>query len=125
TVDGTVLRGSTAHVFINPAVFDRLGPTAAQIVVSHEATHVATGGAVSSMPQWLIEGFADYVALHALNVPTSVSARQIISEVQKDGPPPKLPTSADFAGGAPDLGATYEAAWLACRQIADEFGQEA
>ena len=31
--------------------------------MSHEATHVATDATFASMPTWLLEGFADFVAL--------------------------------------------------------------
>ena len=124
TVDGSVTRGQATHVLLNPEVFGRLGPTAAQIVVSHEATHVATDAAVTAMPQWLAEGFADYVALRDTKLPVAVSASQILAEVRKNGPPRALPTSADFSGDNAALGATYESAWLACRLLAQEYGEQ-
>ena len=37
------------HVFVNPEVFDRLQPTGAQVVLSHEAVHVATDAARSDV----------------------------------------------------------------------------
>jgi hypothetical protein len=123
TVDGSVARGGATHVLLNPEVFGRLGPQAAQIVVSHEATHVATDAAVASMPQWLSEGFADYVALRDVDLPVSVSASQVLAEVRKNGSPRKLPASADFSGDNAALGATYESAWLACRLLAQEYGE--
>ncbi|HSV40716.1 MAG TPA: hypothetical protein VLI04_18290 [Nocardioidaceae bacterium] len=125
TVDGTVVPGGTSHVLLNPDVFDRLGPRAAQIVVSHEATHVATDGAVSAAPQWLVEGFADYVALRDSDLSVGVSAGQALAEVRKNGPPAKLPAPADFSGQNANLGAMYESAWLACRLIAEEYGEQA
>ncbi len=124
TVDGSVARGGATHVLLNPDVFGSLGPRASQIVVSHEATHVATDAAVSAMPQWLSEGFADYVALRDLDLPVSVSAGQILAEVRKSGAPKKLPTSADFSGENTALGASYESAWLACRLLAQTYGEQ-
>jgi hypothetical protein len=44
------------HVFVNPEVFDRLQPTGAQVVLSHEAVHVATDAARSDVAPWLLEG---------------------------------------------------------------------
>ena len=123
TTDGGVTRGLANHVLLNPDVFSRLGPQAAQIVVTHEATHVATDGAVSSAPDWLVEGFADYVALRDSGLPVSVSAGQILAQVRKDGPPAKLPTPSEFGGENAGLGATYESAWLACRLIAEDYGE--
>ncbi|HET7690244.1 MAG TPA: hypothetical protein VFK41_07695 [Nocardioidaceae bacterium] len=125
TVDGSVVRGSSSHVLLNPTVFDRLGPRAAQIVVTHEATHVATEGAVSSAPQWLVECFGDYVALRDSELPVETAAGQILSDVRKNGPPPQLPTSSDFSDREGRLGAMYEAAWLACRLIAETYGEDA
>ena len=37
--------------------------------MSHEAVHVATEAARSTMPLWLLEGFADYVALRDVDLP--------------------------------------------------------
>ncbi|MFT4011096.1 MAG: hypothetical protein QM655_13755 [Nocardioidaceae bacterium] len=124
TADGSARRLAPEHVLLNPEVFDKLGPEAAQIVVSHEATHVATAGATATMPQWLIEGFADYVALRDLGVPVQTSASQILAQVRRDGPPRRLPTDADFAGDSTELGADYEAAWLAAKLIADRYGEQ-
>ena len=42
---------------------------------------MATGAAVSSSPTWLLEGFADYVALADVDLPVSLSASQILGEV--------------------------------------------
>ena len=53
--------------------------------MSHEATHVATGAALSTMPTWLLEGFADYVALAHVDLPVSVTASQILGQVRKHG----------------------------------------
>lgn len=124
TTDGSSGRGAPEHVLVNPEVFDELGPNAQQIVISHEATHVATAGATSPMPQWLIEGFADYVALRDLDIPVQTSARQLLAEVRRDGAPARLPTDRDFTGGSADLGADYEAAWLAAKFIAERYGEQ-
>ena len=40
---GSQAPGSPVHVFVNPDVFDHLRATGAEVVMSHEATHVATG----------------------------------------------------------------------------------
>ena len=55
TVDGSLAPGSPVHVFVNPRVFDGLGPRGSQVVLSHEATHVATRAVFSTMPSWVIE----------------------------------------------------------------------
>lgn len=123
-VDGSLERSAPVHVFVNPAVFDPLGPRAAQVVISHESTHVATAGTTAVVPGWLLEGFADYVALARSGIPVRTAAAQILAEVRRDGPPTRLPTAEDLAPTAPGLGATYEEAWLANRFIALRYGEE-
>jgi hypothetical protein len=125
TVDGSMSSSSPVHIFVNPVVFGRLGEDGSQIVMSHEATHVATDAATSTMPLWLLEGFADYVALARTDLPVSVTASQILAEVRQGGPPRKLPGAADFNPSNKLLGTSYEAAWLACRFLAQEYGEGA
>jgi hypothetical protein len=125
TVDGSLLPSSPAHIMVNPKVFTRLGDQGSQIVMSHEATHVATDAATSSMPMWLLEGFADYVALAHVDLPVSVTASQILAEVRRGGPPAHLPASDEFDPSNKALGASYESAWLACRLLAEKYGERA
>jgi hypothetical protein len=122
TVDGSRSRRSPSHVFVNPDVFDPLRPRGAQVVITHEATHVATGAATSAAPIWLVEGFADYVALSAQRIPLHAAAARIIALVRRDGVPRHLPGTAEFATGAHHLEARYESAWLACRLLAQDAG---
>ena len=123
TVDGSLSPSSPTHISVNPPVFGKLGDDGAQIVMSHEATHVATDAATSSMPVWLLEGFADYVALAHVDLPVSVTASQILRDVRNDGPPEALPGGDNFDPANQDLGAVYESAWLACRFLAEEYGE--
>jgi hypothetical protein len=123
SVDGSLARTSPVHVFINPQVFAGLGPRGSQVVVSHESTHVATGATFASMPTWLLEGFADYVALVHSGIPVATAASQILSRIRKDGPPDHLPTTAELDPSANGLGATYEEAWLATRFIGRQYGE--
>lgn len=126
TADGSLAPDAPVHVFVNPVIFDQLRPTGSQVVMSHEAVHVATDAATNNtMPLWLLEGFADYVALLDIDLPVSTTAGQIIHRVRQDGPPAALPGSAEFDTTTTHLGATYESAWLACRLLADRGGQAA
>ena len=124
TEDGSLSSGAPVRVFINPGVFDKLADRGAQVVMSHEATHVATGATFVSMPTWLLEGFADFVALNHAGVPVSLAARQILARIRAKGLPSGLPTAGDLQPTANGLGATYEEAWLACRFLAERFGQQ-
>lgn len=124
TVDGSMAPSSPVHIMVNPDVFGKLGAQGSQIVLSHEATHVATNAATANMPLWLLEGFADYVALARSDLPVSVTASQIIARVRKDGPPRTLPGSHDFDPSNKALGTSYEAAWLANKLFADTYGEK-
>jgi hypothetical protein len=111
---------TAARIVVNPQLYPRLGETGAQVVLTHEATHAATGAAATMAALWLVEGFADYVALADEPVPLDVAAAQILSRVRRDGPPADLPGSKEFSHAHGALGAAYEAAWLACRMIAEQ-----
>ncbi len=123
TVDGSDDAAAPEHIFVNPPVFDPLGDRGSQVVLSHEATHVATAAAASSMPTWLVEGFADYVALRDVDLPVRVTAGQVLARVRRAGPPARLPGAAEFDARGPGLGASYEAAWLACRLLVRTYGE--
>ncbi len=123
SVDGSLVPGSPVHVFVNPAIFDTLRRRGAQVVMSHETTHVATRAAFASMPTWLVEGFADFVALDHAGVPVQVAARRYLAKIRRHGLPTHLPTATDLSPTAPGLGATYEAAWLACRYLGNRYGE--
>lgn len=114
-----------AYVLLNPAVWSGLGPAAAQVVVTHEAVHVARGATATAAPLWLVEGFADYVALRDVPVPPRRSAAAYLQRVRTEGLPTALPTEADFDARTSGLGATYEAAWLLARTIARAAGEGA
>ncbi|QZY28019.1 hypothetical protein [Nocardioides coralli] len=123
--DGDTDRGRSAHVFLNPDRMETLEPLGAQVVVSHEAAHVALGATESRLPVWLAEGMADYVALRDVPLPVTTTAAQVIRQVREEGPPRTLPGDAEFDDASQHFGAAYEAAWLACRLLADRVGERA
>ena len=125
SVDGDVSEDAPVHVFVNPEEMDRLRRTGAQVVMTHEAVHALTGAPTSRAPVWLVEGFADYVALRDVDLPLTRTAAQVIARVQRDGLPSELPTAAEFDVTAPHLGAAYEAAWLVCDALVDLAGEQA
>jgi hypothetical protein len=123
--DGSTVPGRPVHVFLNPEVYRGLKRLPAQVVMSHEAVHALTDAPASGAEPWLVEGFADYVALRDVDLPITRTAGQIIQQVRKAGVPAALPSRADLDSQAPHLGAAYEAAWLVCVTLADHGGQEA
>ncbi len=124
TPDGDFTDVSAAQVYLNPDVYGPLSPAAQEIVLAHEATHIATEAIRTSMPLWLSEGFADYVALRDNPRPVSELAGQVLAEVSDDGPPRGLPGPEDFDGSDEGVGAAYEGAWLAVRLLAEQYGEE-
>lgn len=110
-------------VVLNPAEFERMDPRGSQIVVTHELTHALTGVVGTSAPTWLVEGFADWVALHDDTAPLTTSAGALLTQVAQSGPPEALPTDEDLAG--PASGAAYQGAWLSLVVLAQEHGGDA
>jgi Peptidase of plants and bacteria len=125
TADGSLSPRSLTMVDLNPTAFDRLGPEAGQVVLSHEATHAMTHAVTSRVPAWLTEGFADYVALRDTGLPPKAIANGFLGQVRKHGAPSRLPSQGAFQVGIPRLGHAYEAAWLACEMIARRYGRAA
>lgn len=126
SVDGSLAPRSPVHILVNPVELGRLRPTGAQVVMSHEAAHVATDAPrTNDTPLWLLEGFADYVALRDVPLPVSRTAAQIIEQVRSDGPPDALPGTTEFDIRATHLGAVYESAWLVCTVLAERAGEGA
>ncbi len=124
TVDGSTSSRSPVQVVVNSSVLDGLGSQGQQVVISHEAVHVATDAATTSMPLWLMEGFADWVALDGTRLPDSVTAGAVLGKVRSDGAPARLPGEVEFDAQGDQFGTSYEAAWLAVRYLAETYGPE-
>jgi hypothetical protein len=113
------------RVVINPAAFGTLGSLGRRVVLTHEMTHVATRAtSVRPVPIWLSEGFADYVAYQATPVPTTIVASDVLDDVRAGKMPEALPDDSDFDASKGDIASSYEGAWLACRMIAERYGEK-
>jgi hypothetical protein len=114
------------RVIISPGTFGRLNDLGRDVVLTHELTHVATGGARDGRtPLWLIEGFADYVGYRKTKVGVRSAARELRREVTTGHLPTALPGQDAFGGDSPRLSQSYQEAWLACRMVADRYGEAA
>ncbi|MFV2209813.1 hypothetical protein ACFHW2_06280, partial [Actinomadura sp. LOL_016] len=112
------------RVVVSPATFGRLNDLGRRVVLTHELTHVATGGARDdTTPLWLIEGFADYVGYRDAGIGVRDAAAELRREVAAGRLPARLPAPDDFAGDARRLSQSYQEAWLACRMIAERYGE--
>jgi hypothetical protein len=121
-LDGGGNASAGAVIVLNPAVFATMDRRAAQVVLTHEATHVLTKAVGTRAETWVVEGFADFVALHDDSASLSLSAGQILAEVKAGGGPKHLPTAADFSATEHGLGAVYESAWMIFRMLAATYG---
>lgn len=113
------------RITINPGNWSKVDSRGASIVLTHELTHVATAAVTGvQTPKWLSEGFADYVAFHDSGVSVHAVARELAAQVHRSGFGDELPTDRAFRGSAMHLASAYEQGWLACRYIADRYGQQ-
>jgi hypothetical protein len=124
TADGSIRDGAPVRVVLNPTQVASMADPGLRVVLSHEATHVATGAPLDEGPLWLTEGFADYVALRGLRS-TPSATRAAARLVRAEGLPSGLPDAADFASSGSRLEAAYEESWLACRVVVDRAGERA
>ena len=125
SVDGSATPRSPVHVFVNPDATKGFRRAGAQVTMSHELVHLATAAVGSPVEPWLLEGFADYVALREVSLPDRVTLARAIQDVQENGVPRTLPGARDFGVRGRTLQARYEQAWLACWIIAERRGEAA
>ncbi|MFJ3964191.1 hypothetical protein [Streptomyces sp. NPDC090036] len=116
------------RVVVNPEGWSELSPAGRAVVLTHEVTHVATRAATTAItPLWLSEGFADWAAYRAGPATPEQAAPALARAVRRGDVPGELPGARDFAfGGDPEaLARAYEGSWLACRMIAERWGEAA
>ncbi|KUL37793.1 hypothetical protein ADL22_20635 [Streptomyces sp. NRRL F-4489] len=114
------------RVIVNPDAYEELNDLGRTVVLTHETTHVATRAVTTpATPLWLSEGFADWVAYREVRRRPATTAPELSRAVAAGGPPARLPADADFGfrGGAERLAEAYEGGWLACRMIAERWGE--
>jgi outer membrane murein-binding lipoprotein Lpp len=114
------------RIIINPDAYGVLGTFGRQVVLTHETTHVATRAYTSAAtPMWLSEGYADWVGYRRTGRTAAQAAPELQQAVRQGGLPTALPDDADFGFSqqADPLAEAYEGGWLACRMIADDWGE--
>ncbi|WP_433497116.1 peptidase MA family metallohydrolase [Sphaerimonospora sp. CA-214678] len=123
-VTGLAALAGVDRVIVEPSGFARLSAAGRRVVITHELTHVATEAATAGhLPVWLVEGFADYVGYLDSGLAAGAVAAELAADLRAGAPPRALPGRADFAAGSPRRAQAYEEAWLACRYIAERFGE--
>ncbi|MFG1701727.1 hypothetical protein ACFLIM_00915 [Nonomuraea sp. M3C6] len=124
-LDGLAAVADGGRVIVVPEFFAMLNPTGKDVVLIHELAHVVAG--TDRLPVWLYEGFADYVGYRDAGLPVKTAAAELAAEVRAGHVPSELPGPAAFAADGRDpvrLARAYQEAWLACRFLADRFGEE-
>jgi len=109
----------TADWFKSAVVFNPDQLTADETELFHDLTHEFTHAAMGPVttgytPSWLVEGFAEYVPFKTEKVPSSYLHR-VLEGLNVDD----LPKDDKFY----DEPRNYVTAWLACRLIAERYGE--
>lgn len=123
---GGSVKAPADRVIVNPEAYAVLGDFGKQVVLTHETTHVATRTATSAAtPLWLSEGYADWVGYRSTGRTAVQAAPELARAVASGEVPDALPEDAGFGfnGDAGKLAQAYEGGWLACRLIADRWGE--
>ncbi|MFF4271739.1 hypothetical protein [Streptomyces sp. NPDC001536] len=114
------------RIIVNPDAYGVLGDVGKQVVLTHETTHVATRAHTSAAtPLWLSEGYADFVGYLDSGRSPVQAAPELWRAVTDGRAPAELPEDADFgfSGNATELAQAYESGWMACRMVAEQWGE--
>ncbi|CAL9558600.1 hypothetical protein SUDANB70_04615 [Streptomyces sp. enrichment culture] len=120
-------RAPADRIIVNPEAFGLLGDSGRQVVLTHEATHVATRAHTgAATPLWLSEGFADWVGYRGGDRTPARTAPELARAVARGDVPDALPDDDDFgfSGDSGSLARAYESGWTACRLVADRWGED-
>ncbi|KUL39206.1 hypothetical protein [Streptomyces regalis] len=123
---GAPAKAPADRIIVNPDAYGVLGKVGKQVVLTHETTHVATrADTAAATPLWLSEGYADWVGYLGSGRSPSEAAPELRRAVAEGQGPQALPSDADFGftGDADRLAGAYESGWMACRMIADRWGE--
>ncbi|GAA3832973.1 hypothetical protein GCM10022206_84250 [Streptomyces chiangmaiensis] len=123
---GGVAKAPADRIIVNPDAYGVLGDLGKQVVLTHETTHVATRAhTTAATPLWLSEGYADWIGYRGTGRPPGQVASELDRSVTLGRVPAALPKDSDFAfaGDQGKLAQAYEGGWMACRMIADRWGE--
>lgn len=123
---GGSVKAPADRIIVNPDAYAVLGDFGRQVVLTHETTHVATRAHTNAAtPLWLSEGYADWVGYRGTGRTAPELATELQRAVAEGQLPAALPEDADFgfSGDSGRLAQAYQGGWLACRMIADHWGE--
>jgi len=119
--EGGNLARAPLRIVVNSTAAAKLSDLGLQLLLAHEATHVATHSVDSPAPVWAIEGFADYVAYQAYPEAGKAAAAPLLARVRDGRGPSTLPDPDWFRPAHGRLDLAYAEAWLACRYVAERY----
>jgi hypothetical protein len=117
---GAVERVLGNRIVVNTTNINTYDTLNLQVVTTHEMTHVATRTLGSGVPLFMVEGFADYVALRPIDQPLSVTRPALAKEVAQGRFDRVLPSDEEFH--ASDGAEAYDEASSFCLWVATTFG---
>jgi hypothetical protein len=122
--DGNVAAETVGRtVTLRAAGWAALSPVGRQEVLTHELVHVATDSFTTTRtPTWLVEGFAEAVALRDSGLADAVVAQELRAAHARGWLPQYLPGTREFAV-RPAL--AYQESWLAVRLLQRRYGDRA
>ncbi|MFJ8789752.1 hypothetical protein [Streptomyces sp. NPDC102462] len=124
---GGPARAPADRIVVNPEAYALLGDAGKQVVLTHETTHVATRAHTTpATPLWLSEGYADWIGYLGTGRTPAQAAPELSRAVRAGRVPADLPADGDFGftGDPARLAQAYEGGWLACRMIAERWGED-
>ncbi|MER6524433.1 hypothetical protein [Streptomyces sp. NPDC001508] len=124
---GGPARAPADRIVINPEAYALLGDAGKQVVLTHETTHVATRAHTTpATALWLSEGYADWIGYLGTGRTPAQAAPELSRAVRAGRVPADLPADGDFGftGDPARLAQAYEGGWLACRMIAERWGED-
>ncbi|MFE1318513.1 hypothetical protein [Kitasatospora phosalacinea] len=124
-VGGAPVRTPADRIVVNPDAYRQLSELGRRVVVTHEATHVATRADTKPWtPLWLSEGVADYTGYLGTGRTARQVAPELAADVRAGRLPVALPADEAFTAGSAGIAQAYEQAWMACDLIARRHGQD-
>jgi hypothetical protein len=109
------------RIIVNTANVARYDTLNLQVVTTHEMTHVATRRLGGRIPLYLVEGFADYTALRAVDAPLSVTRPALTRAVREGRFSGTLPADEEFRGTG-DAAVAYDEGSSFCLWVARTYG---
>lgn len=109
--------GDAVHLVVNPEAGGATQGEARQVLLTHEAVHVASGSVRGTGPLWLTEGYADLVALAGQPAVAAAHEANLADDQRRHGIARALVTNAELQPDNARVHAHYQRAWITVRVL--------